>query len=289
MEERDLPTDPGAAPLGMARIDEYSYLLGAPPIEEFLGYVKTRADEGSVDWVQLCRAWRAAVEYRRDLEATEGGFADNAEIVPLPARLRPLAEQELRDPGVRRALERLPSYWALVDLDQLAVHQRSLDLSYVEKLAARFPTHPTDEQLFHLAAGNPKPDPLRIGVTRSENVTTFVSPSKDLRVLETVLLDPRSIAGYHPPGRAARVVATAVGYGVNFASVFHIQGRLILHNATHRISMLYRKGLRKAPCLVRCAPNGHSLMPMTRLARTEFRRRYSNRIKESRRHASRAT
>jgi len=251
MDEQDLPNDARNRPLDTARIDEHAYLTGAPPIEEFLGYVRSRAEEGTADLGRLSEAWRAAAQCRRELELTEAGFADNAEIRPLPSELKPLAERELQEPGVRRSLERVPYYWAVVDLDQLVVHQRSLDLSFVRRLSARFPTRPTDEQLFQLAAGYPRPDPAKISVTRSENVTTFVSASSDLRILETTLLDPKSISGYSAPGRASRLVAVAVGYGCNFASAFHIRGRLVLQNALHRESMVYRMGIRRVPCLVR--------------------------------------
>ncbi len=248
--EDQKPRDVGVRPLDVMNAGEYAYLIGAPPIEEFLGFIKTRAEEDRTDLGQLSDAWRAAARCRGEIEASEAGFADGAEVLPLPPRLRALAEHELQDPGARRSLERLPSYWALVDLDQLVVHQRCIDLEFMGHLAARLPECPTEEQIFHFAAGL-TPDPPNILVTRSEHVFTFASPSSDLRILETTLLDPRSIAGYHAPGRAAHVVAVAVGYGVNFASAFRIQGRLLLHNATHRAAMLHGRGIRKMPCLVR--------------------------------------
>ncbi len=251
MEERTVANQAEIPLRHHARIDDHAYLLGAPPVGDFLGFLKTRVQAGSAELSRLHAAWRAAASHWRELESTEGGFADRVEIRPLPEHLKSLAERELEDPSVRRALGDVSHYWAYVNIDQLVVHQRNLDLSYVRQLGDVFPAYPTDKDLFELATGKFKRDPAQITVTQSENVTTFASLSSDLRVLETTLLDPRCIQGYHPPGRAAYIVAVAVGYGINCASVLRIQGRLILQNGTHRASMLFENGIRQFPCLVR--------------------------------------
>ncbi|HVW70924.1 MAG TPA: hypothetical protein VHB68_18225, partial [Steroidobacteraceae bacterium] len=80
----------------------------------------------------------------------------------------------------------------------------------------------------------------------------FASRSSDLRVLETTLLDPGGIPGYCGPGRPSHVVAVAIGYGINLAAAFHVEGRLIFHNGTHRAAAAYTVwGIRKFPCVVR--------------------------------------
>ena len=251
MEEQEV-TKAGSRTINCLRIDEYAYLIGAPPVRDFVEFVKTRLVKGvGPEEGQLISKWRTAANYIRELEAADGGFADDAAIMPLPDAVAALAQQELQDPCVRRSLAHLPHQWALVDLDQVIVHQRSLDRASITRLAATFPASPTDEELFSLASGRLAPPP-EIRVTRaSENVYTFASLSSDLRFLDITLLDPESVRGYHPPGRAAAFVAIPIGYGVNFAAVFRIQGRLILHNGTHRASMVYERGIRKFPCLVR--------------------------------------
>ena len=252
MEERELASGSPSHAINRVRIDEYAYLIGTPPIRDFVEFVVARAAEG-VDPVKdrLISKWHRAVKHLRRLEATEGGFADGAAIVPLSDALGAFAQRELQDPCVQTSLRHLPYRWALVDLDQVIVHQRSVDRASVRRLAAAFPASPTEEDLFRLASGLLTPAP-HMQVTRAaESVYTFASPSSDLRFLDVALLDPQSVQGYHPPGRAAAVVAVSVGYGINFMAVFAIQGRLILHNGTHRAVMAYERGIRQIPCLVR--------------------------------------
>jgi len=242
------------------QLGDFAYLLGTPPLEEFVGFLRKSAAEGTTQLARRVDEWRGAARHLRELEGCEAGFADNAEIGLLSDRVKDAAAAELDDPGVQRSLERLPHYWGLVDLDQVVVYQRCLDRSFVERLARELPECPTDEQLFQLSAGNPKPDPAEIRTTRtSETLYTVAARSSDLRVLETTVLDPGTIQGYHFPGRVARVFALAVGYGVNFASVFRLQGRLILHNGTHRAATVYGRGIRKFPCLVREVSTGEDL------------------------------
>jgi hypothetical protein len=260
MEEQDPTSETSTPAINCARIDEYAYLIGAAPIREFVEFVRARSLQGvGPEEDQLIANWGRAASHIRELEATEGGFADNAEIIPLPDALAALAQRELQDPCVRRSLGHLPYKWALVDLDRVIVHQRSLDRASIRCLADAFPAAPTDEELFSLASGRLRPPPP-IRVTRaSEYVYTFASPSSDLRFLDLTLLNPQSVQGYHPPGRPAAVVAVAVGYGINFTAVFRIQGRLILHNGTHRATMAYERGIRKFPCLVREVSNDDDL------------------------------
>jgi hypothetical protein len=126
-----------------------------------------------------------------------------------------LADLELQDSCVLQTLELLPHRWALVELDQLIVHQRSLVLPYIRKCAEAFPVIPCDEELFRLAAGRLWQRP-EIRVTRaSESVYRFESRSTDLRFLDVALLDPRTVHGYHAPGRAEHIVGVVVGFGAN--------------------------------------------------------------------------
>ena len=235
-----------------ARIDAHAYLLGTPPIREFMEVLRARRLNGTcAQEDELAHEWRRAAHYIRELEAAEGGCVENAALISLPAEMEGFARRELEDPCVERSLGLLPYRWALVDLDQLVVHQRSVDLTFIESLKAAFPKSPTDEELFRFAAGRLRQAP-DVRVTRtSENVYTFSSASSDLRFLDIALLDPQTVHGYHAPGHAAAVVGVFVGFGANFLCALRMQGRLILSNGTHRAHMLYELGIRRVPCLVR--------------------------------------
>jgi hypothetical protein len=85
----DVPEKPGkqspttaAAPA--ATTDEWKFLSGRPPLQEFLGFVATQfADPQSLDWGALTNEWRTANTRVQQLEAAEAGCADNAAIAPL--------------------------------------------------------------------------------------------------------------------------------------------------------------------------------------------------------------
>jgi hypothetical protein len=126
-----------------------------------------------------------------------------------------------------------------------------VDLAYTDLLNAILPVRPTEEELISFAAGRFR-QAADVGVKRnSENFYTFSCGSSDFRVLETALLDPAGVKGYNPPGHATHVLAVFLGFGVNFLSVIKIRDRLILNNGTNRSFVLYERGIRRIPCLVR--------------------------------------
>jgi hypothetical protein len=254
MEEQGIDrgaTEPRAQPLSVV---QYVYLLGTPPIREFLEFVRCKRMPEDTAWAAdqaLVKDWHRAADVLREAEAVENGLSASSLLLPLPPELQRLAERELEDPGTARSLNLLPHRWALVDLDQLVVHQRSVDLTYIESLRTALPTDPTDEEVFLFAAGRLCPPPA-VRVTRaSETVYTFSSVSSDLRFLDFALLDPKSVNGYHPPGSATGVVGVFIGFGVNILSALRVRDRLILINGTHRAHVLYSLGIRQVPCLVR--------------------------------------
>lgn len=86
------------------RTDEHVFLVGRPPLGEFLGFVTAQAAEGQVvDLGALADEWRAANDHIRDLETREAGWADNPPIGQLPAGQESLRRLVLSDPVFRRS------------------------------------------------------------------------------------------------------------------------------------------------------------------------------------------
>jgi hypothetical protein len=52
-------------------------------------------------------------------------------------------------------------------------------------------------------------------------------------------------------GIPVRAVAIVLGYGANYLSAFHVDGRLVLNNGSHRAYALRAEGIELAPCLIR--------------------------------------
>ena len=69
--------------LGMngAHIDDQVFLIGRPPLGEFLAFITTMAVGGqSIPQSILASEWRAANDHLRGIENEEAGWADNAVI-----------------------------------------------------------------------------------------------------------------------------------------------------------------------------------------------------------------
>lgn len=240
----------------------YSHLIGIPPFGDFLQFLRNRSSPGEVGSdATLVREWRAASARIQQMQEEEGAWSTSARVAPLPEEVECLARLHTQDPEVQHALGALPFRWALVDLAQLIVDQRSIDLSYVEQLGASLPRSAPDEQIFRFAAGHTPPPP-DVQVTRlSDGMYAFTSVSSDLRLLEIALVDSRSqrLAGVPSAGFPTHWLTLAIGFSVNCICALRIQERLILINGTHRAGALHQQGLTQIPCLIRDVGNEDDL------------------------------
>jgi len=230
----------------------HALLAGRPPVGEYLGFIKLYSMSGeNVSNEELVKQWRLANDHVRELERTEIGIADNAERLPVPASLEPLADAILSSPLVKKSYADVPYSLEIVKLDTLVVLQKHVNLSYVEDLKAQLGPNPTDEAIFKLCFPLNKPlPPVQARRVAPGNVFAFVSPSNDLRFLDATLLPPSQIVGYETNGRIMGVIALAIGFGANCFSAISANGRLILTNASHRAFALRDLGVTYAPCLI---------------------------------------
>src|SRR5437660_10413682 len=61
--------------------DEHVFLIGRPPMAEYLGYVKTQTVGGDAAAIgALADEWRAANDHIVDLENKEAGLADDPPV-----------------------------------------------------------------------------------------------------------------------------------------------------------------------------------------------------------------
>ena len=233
-----------------ASLDQNVFLIGRPPLEEFLGFVATLSPEGeAVDLGGLTAQWRLANDHVKKLELEEAGHADNPPVDELPSSLNQLARGIFADPVFQRSFQLVPTSVGLVELDRLVVFQKHINLNFIEDLKRALGAEPSDAELlsFCLPTRPSLPPVRRLRV--AQNAWTFVSASTDLRFLEPVLFEPTQITGYRPSGRVA-VVGLVVGYGSNYLNALKVGGRLILNNGSHRAYALRDIGIRKAPCVI---------------------------------------
>src|SRR2546425_4732079 len=113
--------------------DRHVYLIGRPPMGEFLGFV-TEVQGASANLAQLGDDWRRANDHILALEQSETGIADNPVLTdPEPTTL---AEEILNHPVIKRSYAIVPFSVKMVELDRLVVYQKHINVDFVEQLKA---------------------------------------------------------------------------------------------------------------------------------------------------------
>jgi len=241
-----------ASPHVTTSVDDHVFLVGRPPISEYLGFLETQTLEGqTADRRTLADAWRTANDHVRQLETTESGWADNPTVQSLPAELEPLRDAVLADPIAQRAFALVPIEIGIVELDRLVVFQKSVNVSYVGELRTALGGTPTPEEIFRFALPVDRRYDPPVHVQRNaQNVWTFISQSGDFRPLEPIFIDPAQVEGLSLSGAASGIAGLVVGYGSNFLNAIRVDGRLVLNNGSHRAFTLREAGVTHAPCLI---------------------------------------
>src|SRR5439155_4287650 len=112
------PTQLGHSP----KVAPHIFLIGRPPLGEFLGYVTTQASsEEAVDRGELAEEWRTANDHVRELASSEAGIADNVAVLPIPEELSQQAARVVGSELYRSGFELTPWSVGLVELDRLVV------------------------------------------------------------------------------------------------------------------------------------------------------------------------
>src|SRR5712691_4711005 len=106
-------------------VDDHVFLIGRPPLGEYLGFVASRTVDGDkADMRQLADEWRSANDHIKELEKQEAGAADAPRVSAIPADLDSLLSQVLADPIFRRSFNIVPTTVGVVELDRLVVYQK---------------------------------------------------------------------------------------------------------------------------------------------------------------------
>ena len=196
--------------------DEHVFLMGRPPMGEFLGFVAAQTANGQTsDFRPLADEWRSANDHIRQLEKNEAGWADEPPIEKLPGHLQSLQDQVLADPVFQRSFSFVPTTVGIVELDRLVVFQKQINLEYVKRIKDGLGLKPNEEAIFRTCLPVDHPLPPLNQMRIANNAFVFVSPSTDLRFLESILLEPTQVSDYPPPGPIAGVVGLVFGFSFN--------------------------------------------------------------------------
>ena len=121
-------------------VDDFVFLNGRPPIQEFIGFIKIMAANGhDIESNALVREWRSANDRVRELEQAESGFADNPVVGPIDPVAAPFLQAALASPSAQKTFGAVPVEWCTVELDRLVVYQRFINLRYVGELKGVVP------------------------------------------------------------------------------------------------------------------------------------------------------
>ncbi len=236
---------------GAQQVDDHVFLVGRPPIEEYLGFVVSQSVGGqNANHGMLADEWRSANDHIRELEKNEAGIANNIETSSLDERLNRLTADVTADPVFQKCFQLVPTDIALVELDRLVVFQKAINLRYVDELQKGLGKNPSAESVFRFCLPHDHQIPPVKAMQIAQNAYAFLSPSMDFRAIGQAVLSKDQIVGYQPGGVMVGTVAISVGYGPNYFSAIHVDGRLVLNNGSHRAYALRDMGVTRAPCLI---------------------------------------
>jgi hypothetical protein len=234
-----------------ANAAELVWLLGQPHLSDYLDFVANKVVGGAdISQRRLTDEWRAANDVYYDLERSEAGIAESAEVRALPAGLRPLARRLRRNPFFRDAFGALPTRIALVELDKLIVSQTHVERPFTDALGSGLGANPDPEALFRFCLPLDRPSPPVRAQRLSSDRWLFSSPSTDFRAHPLKLMRPEQLAALQSFGPISAALALPVGFGSNFLSAIRSGRRLLLQNGYHRAYALRALGITHAPCVI---------------------------------------
>jgi len=230
---------------------EEVWLLGQPPLQELLDFVRNKvSDSGDSSPARLTDEWRRASEYYQQLEDQESGIADQAELRELDPQLAPLAAEVLADPHCRETYDTVPVTIGVVELDRLIAFQKSVTWTYVDQAKSSLAGALDPESVFRFCMPiGERATPVRIRRGGSRHFQ-FKSDSMDMRYHGTRIFAPDQIRDHDAFGPVAGIVGVVVGFGSNLLNVIRSGPRMLLHDGYHRACALRELGVTHAPAII---------------------------------------
>lgn len=245
---------------GAAPAPQELHLLGAPSLADYIERVRERSVGGrDADEGELIARWGAAAKRYHELETTEAGLAESAELRALAPPLAALCREVIADRYFRRAFAALPVGFGWVELDKLVVFQQHVSLDHAERLAASLGDAPTEEALFRFCLPVDHPPPEVHVAQNGPKTFVFSSPLSDVRAYGPRLLEAETLSQVASDGALAAGIGLLVGYGSAHLNVVRHANRIVLNNGYHRAYALRALGLTHAPCIVQAVENSDEL------------------------------
>jgi hypothetical protein len=230
---------------------EELYRIGMPTLMDYVEYVRRRGfAAGKFDEAALIDQWRQAWQYFQSLEKTESGLADSASVNELSAEMTRLVERVMADRYFVHAYGSLPISFGIVDLDRLAVFQRSIALEHSKYLADQLYPPLSDAAVFRFCMPYDQPAPSARMIRSGRNRFVFESADANLRYLGAEPLDQVVAQELAADGPLAAALALSIGFGSSYLNVVRLGPRMVLNNGYHRAHALRSLGVTHVPCVI---------------------------------------
>lgn len=231
---------------------------------EVLHHVRTQAlDQESQRLPGIMAAWQNLQLRVAQLIEAETGEAETIAVRPVPEKHRALLESIAADPLFQNTFNHLPTCFAVVEVNKLIAAQRTVNLDYVERLAASYPQQLSFEDLLHICVSTRRHmDPIQ-HLEIAPNTHVFSSPNSDIRFLGAFVkqLTPDDLTHAVNGGLPAAAIIAFVGYGGSPVNVYRVGQRIVLNNGFHRVYALRSLGVREIPVVVQQVQNWQLEMP----------------------------
>jgi hypothetical protein len=240
------------------------YLYAFATQAEVLQHVRMEALAQESERLEEIMANWASLQPRVDaLIQDEQADAETIEVAPIPSEHEDRVAPLFADPLFQRSFAALPSSAALVEADKLIAPQRTVNLDYVDRLLASYPSAPELRDAIDICLSAKRAmDPIQ-HLELGPSTHAFTSPNSDLRFLGAFVkdLDERDLDYAVMGGLPVAAVIAFVGYGAPPVSVLRAGGRLVLQNGFHRVYALRSLGLKMLPAIVQDVHNPDLAFP----------------------------
>lgn len=231
-------------------------IKGLFSLPKYIRFVRERCVPRTFDDAALVAEWREARTRAIQLMAEESGIADSIQVQELPEEMKPLADKVLEEPSMHRLMSLVSRRWCMVEIDRLVIFQDSINLRHVAKLRDAITPNPSAQEIMELASCTGAHAHPAVRSIQCDGGYTFSSESNDLRFLDVVTVDPKSVQDYEPFGTASHAIVIYLGFSDNTISATRSGSRIILTNGSHRVYALRELGFRFVPCLLTDASDG---------------------------------
>ena len=196
---------------------QQAHLLGQPTLQRFLDFIHDRVVDGeSMNRGRLVDEWRLANDYYAELEDSEQNLADEIDVYNLDPSLQALMVDAMQDPHYEYTFDKLPTSFAMVELDNLVIYQTHISTEFSAGLQKRLGKNPDQETLFRFCMPPATPDDTVQIRQMGRDRYVFSSESTDFRAHNPTLLSPEQIDGFRTFGPISGMVGLGVGFGSNF-------------------------------------------------------------------------